>query len=462
VLGAQAGGLNAVQAAQAFQQTCEAMRSANPSAAALETLRGMVGGASDLDEAVASHLLRLNGARREAFDNVKRLQKVPRFESLGAPPDAAGTVAALSGSVYAAVLDPAYLLVAEDPQLLSKHNYSAVGNLFAPPSLVISNGPPGTNFQGGFAGFQEVARVLNQRTVGQLLPAVDETASTAQTEAPPADGPAPPPAADLVFRAGARIVEVYATVTDSRGRYVDNLTAKQFSIMEEGKSKPVFAFENRNAPVSVALLFDTTGSMEDALPSLKNAAMQLLDDLRPTDSVAVYSFADAVTQLQPFTSDMGAAKRAILKTRAQGITALYDALVRVNHDLSARPGKKVIIVFTDGADNSSMLTSGTAIERAKARGIPIYTIAEGEALEHPNLLAELNKISQSTGGTQFQIHRLADIGFVFDKVSQDLQHGYLVAFQPTPGDNRAWRKIEVVLSGVKGMQVRARQGYYAE
>jgi Ca-activated chloride channel family protein len=257
-------------------------------------------------------------------------------------------------------------------------------------------------------------------------------------------------------------VEVYATVTDSRGRYVDDLKASQFAVLEEGREKPVFAFENHTAGVSVALLFDTTGSMVSALPPLKNAAMRLVDDLRPTDFVAVYSFADTVTELQPFTSDKQAAKRAILKTHARGPTALYDALVRVNRDLSGRAGKKVIVVFTDGGDNDSMLTADTAIERAKARGIPIYTIAEGEAIGHPQLISELSNMAQSTGATPFRIRQLSDIGEVFEKVSQDLMHGYLIAFQPTPGDNQVWRKIEVVLSGPKGLHVRARQGYYVE
>jgi len=470
VLGVQSGGLTDVRAAQAFRQACDAMRSANPSAGAIETLRAMTGGAADLDEALASQLLRLNGPRREAFESVRRLQSVPRLSGLGNPPDANRTLAALSGAVYAAVLDPAYLLVAEDPHLLSKHNFLSAGDLFAPSSLTVSSDPPGSSFHGGFALFHEAAGVLRERTVGEPLPPAGDAPPLARVDAPPpvrvdappANGPAPPVPTDLVFRAGGRIVEVYATVTDSRGRYVDDLTSGQFSILEEGHTQPVFAFENHNAAVSVALLFDTTGSMHEALPPLKSAAMQLVDDLRPTDSVAVYSFADAVTELQPFTSDKEAAKRAILKTHAQGVTALYDALVRVNRDMAGRPGKKVIIVFTDGADNSSMLMAGTAIDRAKARGIPIYTIAEGEALEHPNLLAELNNISQSTGGTQFQIRKLSDIGTVFEKVSQDLLHGYLVAFQPAAGDNRSWRKIEVVLSGRKGLQVRARQGFFAE
>ena len=448
VLGSQAGSLTPAQAAQSFRQACKA--------SALETLRAMVGDAADLDNAVAVRLLRLNGARRDAFESVKKLQNVPRLT------DANRTVEALSGVVYAALLDPAYQLVAEDPRLLSKHKYVTGGTLFAPSSLNISSEPPGTNFEGGLASFQEEARVLQKRLVGHVPPEIHETSAPAAVEGVRAEGPLPSPGSDLVFRAGGRIVEVYATVMDSHGRYVDDLAASQFSIIEGGQAKPVFAFENHNASVSVALLFDTTGSMVEALPPLKAAAMQMVDELRPADSVAVYSFADTVSELQPFTSDKEAAKRAILHTRARGITALYDALVRVNRDLSERPGKKVIVVFTDGADNSSMLTASTAIERAKARGIPIYTVAEGEALQESRLMGQLINISQSTGGSQFTIHKLSDIGAVFEKVSQDLLHGYLVAFQPTPGEGHTWRKVDVVVNGRKGLQVRARQGYYVE
>ena len=465
----QAGALNASQGAHAFRQVCEGLQSDTPSAKAIEALREMAGNAPDVDEALASHLLGLTGAPREAFERVKALQNVPRIGALGDPPDGARTLAALSGAVYAALLDPTLLLVAEDPQLASRHSFAAPTALFAPSTLVISNGPPGSNFAGGFESFEAVAGALKGRTVSELPADADtETAALAPVAGPaPAGGPAEPGAApsragELIFVAGGRIVEVYATVTDSRGRYVDNLPEGQFAILEDGRPKPVFAFENHTSGVSVALVFDTTGSMSLALPPLKNAAMQLVDDLRPTDSVAVYSFNDTVSELQPFTTDKAAAKRAILQTHAAGITALYDALVRVNRDLSARAGKKVIIVFTDGADNASMLTAGTAVERAKARGIPIYTIAEGEALTHPELIQQLGNMSRSTGGTPFLIRKLSDIGEVFEKVSQDLMHGYLLAFQTNPGDNRVWRKIQVVLKGPRGQQVRAREGYYAE
>ena len=470
VLGSQSGSLSQTQAADAFRQACEAMQSPNASAGAIETLRAMMGPAADLDAVLARRLLRLSGARFEAFEDVERLQNVPRFASLADPPDDNQTLAALSGSVYAAVLDPSYLLVAEDPQLLRKHRFFSPDDpkhmLFAQSWLSVSSDSPGSNFVGGFQSFEDVAQELRKQTVGPMQHESDAApeprpAESGPTDAPPPGGPTAP-AGDLVFRAGGRIVEVYATVTDSRGRYVDDLTAQQFTVLEDGQSKPVFAFENHTTAVSVALVFDATGSMVNTLPPLKSAAMRLVDDLRPQDSIAVYSFNDRVTELQSFTSDKNAAKRAIVKTHAFGITALYDTLVRVNRDLSARAGKKVIVVFTDGRDNASMLMADTAIERAKASGIPIYTIAEGEALGQSQLIAQLNRISQSTGGTAFLIHNPYEIGAVFEKVSHDLMHGYLVDFQPSPGNAREWRKIEIVLDGAKTLQVRAREGFYVE
>lgn len=469
VLGSKAGALSATQASQAFQQVCVDLRPPNPSAGALAALRSITGGSSDLDDALVSRILRLTGRRREAFEELRRLQDVPRLSSVDSQPASTATLHALSGAVYAAMLDPGYLLAAEDQQLLRKHRFAAGGNaphLFPPSSLHISSGPSGSYFEGGFASFDEAAQLLRGRAAGApLLDAEPATAAVTAESGPRQEAPAPAAAAagdDLVFQARGRVVEAYATVTDSRGRYADDLNPEQFTILEEGEAKPVFAFESRMAGVSVALVFDTSGSMLTTLPKLKSAALQLLDDLRPVDSAAVYTFDDTVTAQVPFSEDKEAAKRAILKLHACGITALYEALVRVNHDLAARTGKKAIIVFTDGADNASMLSARLAIEKAKQRGVPIFTIAQGEAVFHPELVSQLSNIAQSTGGVPFLIHKPAEIAEVFEKISQDLAHGYMVAFQPSSGEHHGWRKINVEVKGAKGLQVRARQGYYAE
>jgi VWFA-related protein len=257
-------------------------------------------------------------------------------------------------------------------------------------------------------------------------------------------------------------VEVYATVTDGRGKYADHLNSDDFTILDEKSPQKITAFEPQSNEISCVLLLDTTGSMQLALPALKNAALRLISELRPEDSVAVYSFSDSVIERQPFTTDKAAAKRAVMRTQAFGDTALYDALARVGQDLAGRAGKKVIVLFTDGKDNVSTLNPDTAIQRAKAIGIPIYTIAQGEAIGHRDLLEQLEGISKATGGVAFAIEKPSEIGRVFDKVSEDLTHGYLLSFQAPQTESPARRTIQVVIGGPRGLKVRAREGYYPQ
>jgi Ca-activated chloride channel family protein len=470
--GYRAGSLDGPASARAFRTVCDGSSADDHAAKALGALRQIAGG-PNLTEGVAN-LLRLSPERRDAFQRVLELQSVPRVDAEAAAPDASRAVAALSGFVYAASVDPDALLISEDPRLLSRHQFvTAESNdkrplAFAPTALVGSNSPPGSFLKGGFVNFEDVARGF--ASGGRSVPPIarSETTKSDPKRDPTKPGPsgllastdiAP---AEVVFRTSGRLVEAYATVTDSRGKYIDDLTGDQFTLLEQQQPQTILAFESHATPVSVALLLDTTGSMTMALPALKNAALKLIGDLRPVDSVAVYSFNKSVTELQPFTTDMNQAKRAVLSTQALGETALYDALARVARDLSGRPGKKVIVVFTDGDDNSSTLTTDVALLRVKATGVPLYTIAQGEALTNPAYLKQLADLSKSTGGESFAIHDSSEIGGVFEKVSEDLSHGYLLVFQPPPAEDHAWHPITIQVRGSRGSKVRAREGYYPE
>lgn len=296
---------------------------------------------------------------------------------------------------------------------------------------------------------------------GKTVEEAAETSPRHETGAATLPSAAATPAPDAIFRTDARLVQVFATITDARGRYVDNLTADQFTILEDGKPVRLAAFENATSDISCTLLLDTTESMRTSLPALKSAALKFIEGLRARDSVAVYALSGGITELQPFTTDKNAAARAVLKTEAGGLTALYDGLVRVSRDIEGRPGKKAIVVFTDGDDNSSMLSSETAIHRAKAVGVPIYTIAKGAELS-ATTTQELAGISQATGGIAFTLHSTSEIPNVFEKVFQDVMHGYLLAFQPSESESHAWRSIEVVLQSAKNRKVRARDGYYPQ
>ena len=454
VLGRRAGSLDDAAAAQQFGELCRVLAGSHAEAGALRWLRALAGPEPDLDDAIATHLLGLAGSARASFERVRDQQHAPRLQSLATSSEPSLLALALSGAMYGVFLPSDGLLVNEDRRLLAKHVWLPnAGNgrspWFAGASLVAVNSGEGSHFAGGFAGFEEIARRL---TSGGTSAAPPDPAATSFAASPSS-------APTTLFRADARLVEVHATVTDVRGRYLDGLAADRFTIRENGRAVSVASFETANAPISCALLLDTSESMDAAMPALKSAASKLIGGLRPDDVVAVYTLADTVVERQSFTTDHTAAIRAVRRAEPGGETALYDALIRVNRDLSIRTGKKVIVVFTDGEDNASTLTSAHAILRARTAGIPIYTIAQGHALNHAELLRELSGMARATGGLSFTIASPEEIGGVFQSILQDLLHGYLLAFRPPPVEDRAWRKIEIQ---VRSAAVRAREGYYPE
>jgi Ca-activated chloride channel family protein len=404
-------------------------------------------------------MLGLGGKEEHEFNRTLSFQRVPSIESAISAGTLEPLVHALTGIIYAASFPSTSLLISEDSELAGKHRYlSSEGALFTPASL--KSATAGSNFQGGFLNLPELARKLADG--GEVEHATHSPAATIELAEPAgiADKFAGP---QNVFRADARLVMIFATVTDSRGHYVDDLTGDSFEVLEDGRPQKVTSFESHTSGVSCALLLDTTASMHLALPAVKSAAMRFIRELRPVDSVAVYNFSGSVSLLQPFSTDKDAAQRAVLGTLASGQTALFDALTRVTRDLMARGGKKVIVLFTDGEDNASTLSSALAVRRMKSAGTPVYTIAQGQALTSHALVKELSDLSSATGGLSFQVEQAADVGQVFGKISQDLAHGYLMSFQPSaPGDKHEWHKLKVVLKSDKRRKIRAREGYYRE
>ena len=265
-----------------------------------------------------------------------------------------------------------------------------------------------------------------------------------------------------VFRVEARLVEVYATVRDNHGRYLDGLTKDRFQVLDNGVPQTVTAFESNSARLTCAILVDTTGSMAGVLPVVKNSVMHLIDELRDEDSVGIYSFNTRLNRLQDFTEDKAAAKQAVLRTRAAGSTALFDAIAELAYEISPRNGKKAMVVFTDGADNSSLLNAQAAVKRAKKAGVPVYAIAEGEALGTRTLLDELKDIAEMTGAQSYLARRTKDIENIFAQISDDLQHTYMLAFKAPPNPGPKWRTIQLSVSGLKEPRIRAKEGYLPE
>lgn len=269
-------------------------------------------------------------------------------------------------------------------------------------------------------------------------------------------------AQEVVFRTESRLVEVYATVLDDRGKYMDGLVRDRFVVSEDGKQQSLVAFESDAAGLDCAVLLDTTGSMGQELPRVKNAVAKFIDELRDDDSIAIYSFTTSLDLLQDFTRDRALAKRAVMRTRAAGGTALFDAIAQVARVLEHRKGKRAAIVFTDGDDNSSVLRARAAIDRAKKAGVPIYMVAQGEALASKSLIKGMREIAATTGASMYEAHKPGDVVNIFRDIVGDLQHTYLLAYRPPQGDKIKWRSIHLEITALKGYKVRAKEGYFPD
>lgn len=263
------------------------------------------------------------------------------------------------------------------------------------------------------------------------------------------------------FRAGVSLVEIHAAVLDRRGKHVLGLSQRDFEISDSGQAVQAEFFESDTSGFSLGLLLDVTGSMEDTLPLLKRASIQLLDQLRPEDQVAVFSFSDRLTVVSEFTTDRKATTTAIRRLMASGKTALFDALARSAQKLAARKGKKALIAFTDGNDNSSVLTLGSAVKRAKREAIQLHTIGQGDALRAGKLMDTLEEIARGTGGQSFKVKKASEMEEVFGEISKDLQASYLLGYSPRPGNAGEWRTLAVSVPGRNDVKVRCREGYFA-
>jgi Ca-activated chloride channel family protein len=202
--------------------------------------------------------------------------------------------------------------------------------------------------------------------------------------------------------------------------------------------------------------------MQRALPAVKNAVGGLLDQMREGDSAGIFAFSSSFEMLQDFTTDRAAARRAVLRTRAGGTTALFDALAEVARTIASRGGKKAIVVLTDGDDNASGLTADAATKRVLETGVPVYTVAEGEARQSGQLRKRLRTIAERTGGFSYEPTSNADIEKVFRDIQGELKHLYLLTYHPPAADATQWRTIRVEIAGATGYKIRGKQGYFPE
>ena len=278
------------------------------------------------------------------------------------------------------------------------------------------------------------------------------------------------------FRSGVDLVTVSATVRDSKGRLVKDLTQKEFEVIDRGERRKITEFRADQAPLSLAILFDVSGSMDtaDRVTAAKFAAHHLLNQLQEgRDEAGLFAFDSRLREVAPFTVDTRALKGALGEVDPFGATSLHDAISAAAERVATRPmARRAVVVLTDGVDTASRFSPAQVSAKAAAIDVPVYIIATVSPLDDPGSdhatpgskrqapasIGTIEDLSRWTGGALYYSSTSASAYQSARAVIDELRHLYLIAFEP--GAEAGWHPIEIRTSQ-KNFVVRTRGGYVA-
>jgi Ca-activated chloride channel family protein len=274
------------------------------------------------------------------------------------------------------------------------------------------------------------------------------------------------------IRTGTRTVVVYATVTDRAGQMLHDVPREAFEVFDNGRRQPITIFENGNQPITLVMLLDRSASMAGNYTLVEDAAAEFVERMLPQDRARIGSFAARI-QIDPpdFTSSRDELLRIIRnELQSAGPTPLWNAVDAGIAALEKEEGRRVVLVFTDGADKPD---DGGSVElkdvrrRAQQEDVMVYAIGlssrfpAGAADERLRRNADngLRDLAQETGGGYFDLTSTADLKATFARVADELHRQYLIGFAPPTLDGRAHR-LEVRVNR-RDAVVRARRSYVA-
>ena len=266
------------------------------------------------------------------------------------------------------------------------------------------------------------------------------------------------------------MVLVSVTITDPMNRLVTGLDKENFEVYEDKLPQELKTFSSEDAPVSIGVIFDMSGSMSSKIERAREAVVEFFKTANPQDEFFMIAFADKPEEVSDFTSSVEDIQGKLVYTVPKGRTALLDAIyLGVNKMRQAKYTKKAVLIISDGGDNHSRYTEGEIKSMVKEADVMIYAIgiydhymATPEEALGPGLLTD---IAELTGGRAFTIDNPNDLGDVATKIGIELRNQYVIGYRPkNPGHDGKWRKIKVKLIPPKGLpplRVYAKTGYYA-
>jgi len=297
-----------------------------------------------------------------------------------------------------------------------------------------------------------------------------------------------------VFRVKVDMVVVTCTVTDSKGRYISGLKPSDFRILEDGIVQKIATFAEGSKPAvqvlddgttrpliatgpepekpgpapadafvgtNVFILFDTSNYMYRGFVYASDAIADFVRGLDRADSVAIYTFSRNLSRAAPLTRDRQQAIAGLRKAVAGDDAALYNSLLLTLRDAAKVPGRKVIIVFSNGPDNASMVAPDDVRAVAEDEGIPLYVISTSEVNKDPISSAVFRRITSRTGGQAYWAKTWQKQVEAFESIREALGYSYTITYYPQPNPNEGFRKISVEIASDVGKKyrVRARPGY---
>ena len=271
------------------------------------------------------------------------------------------------------------------------------------------------------------------------------------------------------YRSQVNEVTLSATVLDTRRHLVTNLDRANFVVYEDNQPQQITSFKREDIPVSIGIVVDNSGSMRTKRAAVTKAVLNLIQASNPQDEVFVVNFNDDPYLDQDFTNKVGPLREALDRVDSRGGTALYDAVIASADHLAkgAKKDKKALLVVTDGVDNESRESLESAIRKVQDdNGPTIYTI--GILGDEPGIKRAkraLQSLSDQTGGVAFFPKDLAEVDEISQEVARDIRNQYSLTYKPTnPRSNGGYRKVKVEARapGYKDLQVRTRDGYFAD
>jgi Ca-activated chloride channel family protein len=266
------------------------------------------------------------------------------------------------------------------------------------------------------------------------------------------------------------VVLVPATVTDPMNRLVTGLDKENFQVFEGSDPQQIRYFSSEDAPVSVGIIFDTSGSMADKIDKSRDAVLEFCKTANPRDEFFMIAFSDEPTLLADFTQNVDDIQGKLIYATARGRTALLDAVyLGINKMRQARYARKALLIISDGGDNHSRYTEDEIKRMIKEADVQVFAIglydftpATIEEKMGPDLLSEVTEV---TGGRAYRIINLNELADAASKIGLELRNQYVLGYRPSnPVHDGKWHKIKVKLQPPKGLpplHVYAKMGYYA-